>query len=264
MSFLSSVNVALNFGFFCVSMRNVLSNLKVHHLQKTLFHNIMPTTRCKVLVNSFAKQFLLQRRFFANPADKPYGKPTTYRQGIWQGTPPPELLKPDEFWPNKALSFEPKIGLCSKRQGRKIIVGVGTSDWAGSVSALRTAFSMSTNDKDEIIVFNAPKLIADSRLEELMVAGQKTGALVKMVQEIAKEYNKSNPRIEMSPACHQPKIEVVRKVVAENADLVIVGHGQYPPNKMGNVASYLVLNAPCDVMVVKGGSQPISAHEYLD
>ena len=38
-------------------------------------------------------------------------------------------VKPEEFWPARAVTFAPRVGLCSKKTGRKILVAVGTSDW---------------------------------------------------------------------------------------------------------------------------------------
>jgi nucleotide-binding universal stress UspA family protein len=190
----------------------------------------------------------------ANGDVKPYGKPTTYRHSIWQGSPPTEPRKPDEFWPPVALHFRPKLGIASKSEGRKILVGVSTNDWAGSVAALRSAFSFNLSGKDEILVYSAPKRIPETSIDVLMSEGLKTAALVKMVQMIAKEYQKPPPRIEVAAPTHQPKIEIIKKILHEDTDLVILGNGRYPPTKTGNVATYVMQNAPCDVLVVKGGS----------
>ena len=65
-------------------------------------------------------------------------------------------------------------------------------------------------------------------------------AMVKNVQAVAKECQRANPKIEMAAVSVQPKIEVVKKVVADHIDLVVLGHGRYPSDAMGNVASYVV------------------------
>jgi nucleotide-binding universal stress UspA family protein len=199
----------------------------------------------------------LSRRMLAtvtNAAEIPYGMPTTYRHSIWQGSPPTEPRKPDEFWPPEALHFRPKLGVASKVEGRKILVCVSTNDWAGSVAALRSAFSFNLSEKDEILVYSAPKAIPETRMDVLISEGQKTAALVKMVQMIAREYHKHPPRIEVAASTHQPKIEIIKKILQEDTDVVILGNGRYPPTKTGNVATYVMQNAPCDVLVVKGGS----------
>ena len=146
---------------------------------------------------------------------------------------------------------------------------------AGSVTALRTAFAM-CGPTDEIIgvslivcsssssssfllygqrnsdigsifvivfhfqVFTAPKATSDSQREERMKEGLKMAAMIKNVQAVAKECQRANPKIEMAAVSVQPKIEVVKKVVADHIDLVVLGHGRYPSDAMGNVASYVV------------------------
>ena len=91
-----------------------------------------------------------------------------------------------------------------------------------------------------MIVFSAPKAIPDFERSEQMREGLKMAALVKSVQTIAKEHQRPVPKIEMAPSSAQPKIEVVKKIVADNVDLVVLGHGRYPSDAMGNVASYVV------------------------
>lgn len=188
-------------------------------------------------------------------SQKPYGKPTSYKQSIWQGVAPPEQLKPGEFWPSQAPVFKPKIGLMSKtpKEGRRILVGVDTPDWAGSVCAVRTAFALCTNEKDEVYVYSVPKMVTD--LPTQLAQGAKAQALVKAIQEIATQQPaKKKFRIELAEPNQQPKVELVKKIATEDIDLVIIGNGRYPPNALGNVASYVALNAPCDVLVVKGGA----------
>ena len=73
-----------------------------------------------------------------------------------------------------------------------------------------------------------------------MKEGLKMAAMIKNVQAVAKECQRANPKIEMAAVSVQPKIEVVKKVVADHIDLVVLGHGRYPSDAMGNVASYVV------------------------
>lgn len=89
-------------------------------------------------------------------------------------------------------------------------------------------------------VFNAPKLIQDYNREGMMKEGLRMAALVKAVQEIAKQLSRPAPRIEMSPFVHQPKIEVLKKIYSEGADVVVLGNGRYPADALGNIASYVV------------------------
>lgn len=60
------------------------------------------------------------------------------------------------------------------------------------------------------------------------------------LQEIAKEHKRPLPEIEMAPFSHQPKVEVLKKIVSEEVDVVVLGNGRYPASTMGNVASYVV------------------------
>ena len=89
-------------------------------------------------------------------------------------------------------------------------------------------------------MFSAPNLIPDFQREAMLKEGLKTAALVKAVQAIAKEMKRPMPRIEMSPFVHQPKIELLKKVYSEGADVLVLGNGRYPANALGNIATYLV------------------------
>ena len=87
------------------------------------------------------------------------------------------------------------------------------------------------------------------------------GALVKAVQEVAKELNCPTPRIEMSPPSHQPKIDVLKKIYAEGADVVVLGNGRYPANALGNVATYVVSVYVCVCVVCLCLLSPFSVLE---
>jgi nucleotide-binding universal stress UspA family protein len=137
--------------------------------------------------------------------------------------------------------------------GRRILVGVGPTDWQGSVTALRAAFRVSKGSGNEVFVVNVAK--PWKAHERPMNEGKAMHNLVAKVQKVAAWHaGAQQHHVEMLQG--DPAKALVSAAKEHDADLIVIGNGHHDEHHLSRNAAYVVENAPCDVLIVKRGKRP--------